>query len=59
MPDSVLIISDMEFDQACGRQTNYESIKSKYLQAGYAMPNLVFWNVNGRVGNSPVKYDTK
>jgi hypothetical protein len=23
------------------------------------MPNLVFWNVNGRVGNSPVKYDTK
>ena len=53
MPKTILIISDMEFN-SCGRMTNYENIKSRYRQAGYQLPNVVFWNVNGRVGNCPV-----
>lgn len=53
MPKNILIISDMEFDE-CGRLTNYESIKLRYQASGYRIPNLVFWNVNGRVGNNPV-----
>jgi len=58
MPTKILIISDMEFDRACGNHTNFDEIKDMYAQAGYQMPGLVFWNVNGRLGNSPVKADT-
>ena len=53
MPKNLLVISDMEFD-SCGLLTNYESIKLRYQSSGYKIPNIVFWNVNGRVGNVPV-----
>jgi hypothetical protein len=53
MPTKLLIISDMEFNAAAGNVTNLNSIRNKYSQAGYKMPELVFWNVNGRIGNSP------
>lgn len=55
MPTKIIIISDMEFDTAIADETNYESIKLKYSQSNYTMPALVFWNVNGRPGNCPVK----
>src|SRR5690349_1558366 len=53
MPTKLLIISDMEFNEACGRQTNLEAIRLLYANAGYEMPQIVFWNVNGRMGNVP------
>ena len=56
MPTKVLIISDMEFDH-CGEDTNLEVIRAKYASSGYTMPQLVFWNVNGRIGNSPATFD--
>lgn len=56
MPTTLLIISDMEFD-SCGRLTNYQSIVEKYKTAGYKIPKIVFWNVNGRPGNVPVEGD--
>lgn len=58
MPTKLLIISDMEFDQACGRQTNFDYIKDLYAHCGYEMPGIIFWNVNGRLGNVPVKANT-
>lgn len=58
MPTKLLIISDMEFDEACGDHTNFDSIKDMYAQAGYQMPGIIFWNVNGRLGNVPVKANT-
>ncbi len=54
LPTKVIAISDMEFNQ-CGRQTNFDTIKQKFSEAGYKMPAMVFWNVNGRPGNNPVK----
>ena len=62
MPTKILIISDMEFDSACGYNclwttpelTNFEAIKAKYAAAGYKMPGIIFWNVNGDAGNVPV-----
>ena len=62
MPTKVLIISDMEFDSACGYDglwtvpelTNFEAIKAKYAAAGYKMPGIIFWNVRGNAGNVPV-----
>lgn len=58
MPKTILIISDMEFDNT-DNLTNYDRIKFAYQTAGYQCPNIVFWNVNGRVGNVPVKYNNK
>ena len=57
MPTKLLIISDMEFD-AAGGFNNYDAVKQQYANAGYVMPSIVFWNVNGRMGNIPVKCDT-
>ena len=58
LPSKVLILSDMEFDR-CGSNTNLEAIRSKYERSGYEMPKLVFWNLNGRVGNSPAQVQDK
>jgi hypothetical protein len=58
MPTKLLIISDMEFDQACGRRTNFDVIRNMYAETGYTMPSIVFWNVNGRLGNVPAKANT-
>lgn len=59
MPTKLLIISDMEFDEASEGQTNLDDIRQKYTSAGYTMPEIIFWNVNGRLGNAPAQtHDT-
>lgn len=57
MPTKLLIISDMEFNSACDGQNNLDNIKEKYNLAGYELPEIIFWNVNGRVGNVPARCD--
>jgi hypothetical protein len=54
MPTKLLIISDMEFNIACDN-TNLEGIRIQYEAAGYPLPELIFWNVNGRLGNVPAQ----
>jgi hypothetical protein len=56
MPDTLYIVSDMQFDEATygNQNTNFEVIKNKYANHGYKMPNLVFWNVNASNGDFPV-----
>lgn len=66
MPTAILIMSDMQFDQATGRnwrnggqpmtQTLKENIVKQYTNAGYTPPKLIFWNLNSN-DNFPVKYD--
>lgn len=60
MPQILLILSDMQFD-ACARydDTAIKMIERKYSEAGYAMPKIVFWNLNGGYGNVPVKFDKR
>jgi len=53
MPTKLLIISDMEFNEADQNRTNLDAIRAKYSESGYKMPEIVFWNVNGRLGNVP------
>lgn len=60
MPKYVLIMSDMEFNKC----TTYgdsalEMIKRKYEAAGYTVPNVIFWNLNARPGNSPATANDK
>ena len=51
LPKSLIIISDMEFDQASedrNYDTMYDIMRKRFADKGYALPNVVFWNVNGR-----------
>ena len=65
LPQRILIVSDMEFDNATNiygghddimarYQTLFESIKANWRRCGYTMPNIVFWNVNSRTNTIPV-----
>lgn len=55
MPKMLVIFSDMQFDQ-CARfdDSAMEGFKRRYQSAGYEMPKIVFWNLNG-ANNVPVK----
>ncbi len=59
MPESVLIISDMEFDEALDdsneSDTLFEIIRKKFESAGYKLPRLVFWNVCSRTNTIPMR----
>lgn len=57
MPETIYIISDMEFDEACNESTNHEVIEKKYSASGYKVPNIVYWNVNASGKNLPVRKD--
>jgi hypothetical protein len=61
MPDAIYIVSDMQFDVACNDngKTNFDEIKSKYEQAGYKQPNLIFWNVNAYTNQTPITKNDK
>lgn len=61
MPTSLIIVSDMEFDRVCDNAdiSNFEAAKDKYRKSGYEMPKVVFWNVNARNNNCPVRYNER
>ena len=56
MVKSLIVISDMEIDAATysyyehsrDNWSFYENMKAMYENAGYDIPNVVFWNVNSR-----------
>jgi hypothetical protein len=58
MPTCILIMSDMEFNQATRiEDTAIDMIKRKYEDSGYEMPKVVFWNIASRHDNFPVGAD--
>jgi hypothetical protein len=61
MPGTLVIFSDMQFDQGCDGydQTAIKMIERKYAEAGYTVPRIVFWNLNAAYGNTPVKFDKR
>lgn len=48
MPKSLVIISDMEIDYAMQGKFLYDEVTEKYNEAGYTVPNIIFWNVDSR-----------
>jgi hypothetical protein len=58
MPETLLILSDMQFDQGCSGkdESAMTMIERKYAAAGYTVPRIVFWNLNAH-DNVPVKFD--
>ena len=66
MPTKVLILSDMEFDEAISgdydrvsewNPTAQEMIKGMYEEAGYKMPGIVYWNIQSRQDKVPTSFD--
>lgn len=67
IPQNIIIISDMEFDNARRTYSSWsyklneptatlmERIAQKWRCAGYKMPNLIFWNVDARHDNIPMR----
>lgn len=62
MPTKIVIISDMEFNSAnwsgcwgSWQKTNFQTINKMYADSWYKRPELIFWNVNGRLDNFPVQ----
>lgn len=63
MPDCLLILSDMEFDSVTPQTDNFRKTKAAifaeienlYAKYNYTMPSLVFWNLDSRSDNIPVK----
>ena len=48
-PTSLVVISDMEIDRASRTDTLFSNaMKEKFADAGYQLPNLVYWNVDAR-----------
>jgi hypothetical protein len=59
MPGMLLILSDMQFDQCASYDDSaMQMIARKYAEAGYNVPNIVFWNINAH-DNVPAKFNEK
>ena len=55
MPDTIVVISDMEIDAGASYKwrnqnaaTNMEKIRQEWAQCGLKLPRLVYWNVDAR-----------
>jgi hypothetical protein len=56
MPTTLIVFSDMEFDQCIrnGNDTIYRNMRKRFADAGYNVPKVVFWNLNSRNKQFPV-----
>jgi hypothetical protein len=49
MPESILVITDMEIDRCTEDDGAFlSSMRKRFQEAGYVLPSLVFWNVSAR-----------
>jgi len=60
MPRTILILSDMQFDECIKQPTDnsFTMIKRMYSDAGYVLPQIIFWNLRTSTG-IPVKFDER
>ena len=50
MPTTLLVISDMQFNQGVSDRTPVEESIQKWIDAGYDKPNIIYWNTAGYAG---------
>ena len=50
MPKSLVVISDMQFDYQTmdSEMTWHDAMVKMFAENGYAMPNIIYWNVDSR-----------
>lgn len=60
MPKKIVIFSDMQFNVAVHKNDSaMEMIERMYREAGYKVPDVIFWNLSARTDQSPVTFDKK
>lgn len=60
MPEYLLILSDMQFNQGMrSTDTAMDMIRSRFSNAGYKTPQVVYWNLCDRGNNMPVRFNEK
>lgn len=47
-PESILVVSDMQFDPAGGNQTHMSKIENMLKEVGLPVPRMIWWQVNAR-----------
>lgn len=47
MPTTLLIFSDMQFNEGVSNLPVMEEVTRKFKRHGYSVPKIVFWNLNG------------
>jgi len=58
LPKTIFIFSDMQFDEACSNnKTNFEAIEDMYMTYNYRRPKIVFWKIDSKNNDCPIKYD--
>ena len=61
LPENIIIVSDMEFDQATSvndSKTFIQKMKDKFTNHGYEMPKLIFWNASTEASdNFPIQHN--
>ena len=58
MPSSIVVITDMEFDTCADKNwLFYDTMKQRFENSGYEIPNIVFWNVNSRHNTYHASFD--
>ena len=57
LPETLYMISDMEFDYCVDNAeiTNFDYAKKLFSENGYELPKIVFWNVDSRRRQQPVR----
>ncbi|CAK4346418.1 unnamed protein product [Aphanomyces euteiches] len=54
MPEKFIVVSDMQFNSADRNyETNFQVLQREFTAAGYQVPHLIFWNVNGATTDAP------
>jgi len=54
MPESLYILSDMQFDTcADGKTTNLQNTRDMYAVHGFVLPKIIFWNLSGKIEDYP------
>ncbi|CAG7852546.1 Uncharacterized protein L728 [Serendipita indica DSM 11827] len=61
----LFVFSDMEFDESTTFvgdlketwTTEHEKVAKAFAEAGYEVPEIVYWNLNGAEGSKPVQAD--
>ncbi len=56
-PETLIVVSDMQFNPAGDDKTNYEQAMKKLSDAGLNKMNIIWWYVHGRSEEFPNKFD--
>ena len=55
LPETIVVFSDMEFDDCAVERTPYQVIETEFNRYGYKVPQVIFWNLNARNTHFPVR----